>query len=98
MTPWGRAFLPSSSEAVRPVVGIGDAEDVGVGDGLGGQAGAQDVADHAADAGGRAAVGLDGGGVVVRLDLEADRIRVVEGDDAGVVLEDGEAEVLSCPG
>ena len=69
----------------------GDAEDVGVGDGAGGQAGAHDVADAPADAGGRAAVGLNGGGVVVGFDFDADGVGVVEADDAGVVFEDGDA-------
>ncbi len=71
---------------------MGDAEDVGVGDGLGAQPGAHDVADAAADAGGAAAVGLDGAGVVVGFDFEADGVGFVEDDDAGVVLEDAEAE------
>ena len=57
---------------VRGQVGRAEAEDVGVGDRLGAQAGADRVADDAADAGGRAAVRLDGRRVVVRLDLEAD--------------------------
>ena len=46
-------------------------------------------------AGGAAAVGFDGAGVVVGFGLEADGVGFVEGDDAGVVDEDGEAEVLS---
>ena len=58
--------------------------------GLGAEAGADDIADAAADAGGRAAVGFDGGGAVVGFDLHADGVFVVEGDDAGVVFEDGE--------
>ena len=63
-------------------VGRRDAEDVGVADRLGAQAGAQRVADHAAEAGVGAAVGVDRRGVVVRLDLEADVVLVVEPDDA----------------
>ncbi len=49
---------------------------------------------HAADAGGRAAVGLDGGGVVVGFDLDADGVGVVERDDAGVVDKDAHAPVV----
>jgi hypothetical protein len=50
---------------------------------------------HAADAGGRAAVGLDGGGVVVRLDLEAHAVGRRRSDDAGVVVEDADASAAS---
>ena len=74
-------------------VGRGDAEDVGVADRLGAQAGAQRVADHAAEARVRAAVGVDGRGVVVGLDLEADVELVVEPDDARVVGEDADEPV-----
>ena len=52
-------------------VGRGEAEDVGVADRLRAQAGAHDVANDAADAGVRAAVGLERRGMVVRFDLEA---------------------------
>ena len=44
-----------------------------------------DVADDAADAGGRALVRLDVGRVVVRLDLEGGRPAVADVDDAGVL-------------
>ncbi len=73
-------------------IGVGDAEDIGVGDGFGGEAGAEDVADDSARAGGAAAVGFDGAGVIVGFDFEADGVGFVEGDGAGVVGEDGEAE------
>ena len=53
------------------VGGGGEAEDVRVQHGLGAQARAQDVADHAADAGLGAAVGLHRAGVVVGLGLVA---------------------------
>ncbi len=43
----------------RPV-GVCDTEDVGIGNGLGAEAAAEDVADDTADAGGGAAVRLDG--------------------------------------
>ena len=58
--------------------------------GLADQAGAHDVADAAADAGGGAAVGLEGAGVVVGFDLDGDAVDVVEADDAGVVVEDAD--------
>ncbi len=45
----------------------------------------EDVAHDAADAGGRALVGLDVTGVVVRLDLERDRQPLADVDDAGVL-------------
>ena len=77
----------SGGDAVR--VWVRDAEDIGGGNGLGGQAGADDVAYAAADAGGGAAVGLEGGGVVVGLDLDAHGVVVVEADDARVVDEYG---------
>src|SRR6202043_3962692 len=57
-------------------------------------AGPQRVANDAAQAGVGAAVGLDGRGVVVRLDLEADVILVAEPDDTGVVLEDADAPIV----
>ena len=51
----------------------------------------EDVADDAADAGGRALVGLDEARVVVRLDLEGDRELVADVDDAGVLADAGAA-------
>ena len=50
----------------------------------------EDVADDAADAGRRTLVGLDVGRVVVRLDLEGDRIALADVDDAGVLADAGE--------
>ena len=61
--------------------------------GLAPRPGAERVADHAAEARVRAAVGVDRRGVVVRLDLEADVVLVVEPDDAGVVAEDAHQPV-----
>ncbi len=59
---------------------------------------AQDIADHAADAGVRAAEGLDRGGMVVRLGLEGDGRALGELDDAGVAHEgrtdEGSIEIL----
>jgi hypothetical protein len=68
-----------------------DEERVGVRDRLRAEADAEDVADHAADARARAAVGIDRARVVVRLDLEAHVRALVELDDAGVVVEDADA-------
>ena len=61
-------------------------------DGEGARAHGEDVAKDAADAGGRALVGLDVGGVVVRLDLEGAGPALADVDDAGVFagsLHDG---------
>ncbi len=70
-----------------------DAEDVGVADRLGPQPGPHRVADHAPEARVGAAVGVDRRGVVVRLDLEADVVLVVEPDHPGVVGEDAHQPV-----
>jgi hypothetical protein len=74
-------------------VRVRNAEDIGVGDGLGGESGADDIADAAAHARRGAAVGLDRGGVVVGLDLDADGVVFVERDNARVVDEHGERPV-----
>src|SRR5205823_6070970 len=50
---------------------------------------AEDIADDTADASVCSAKRLDGGGVVMGLDLERDFVVVVEVDDAGVVGEGG---------
>ena len=49
-----------------------------------------DVADDAADSGGRTLVGFDVAGVVVRFDLEGHRPAVPDVDDAGVLADAGE--------
>ena len=82
-------------QGLRRRVGRGETKDVGVADRLGAQAGAQRIADDAAQAGVGAAVGFDRRRMVVRLDLEADVIAVVEFDDAGVVLEDADAPIVA---
>ena len=71
-----------------------EAEDIGVHHRPGAQARTHGIADAAADARGGATVGLDGRRVVVRLDLEADVVLVVEADDPGIVLEDRDAPGL----
>ena len=50
----------------------------------------EDVADDAADAGGRTLVGLDVRRVVVALDLEGDRVALADVDDAGVLADAGQ--------
>ena len=65
---------------------IGDgAEAERIHDGKGTRAHRKDVAQNAADAGGRALIGLDVAGVVVRLDLEGAGPAVPDVDDAGVL-------------
>jgi hypothetical protein len=54
-------------------------------DGEGTRVHGEDVAQDAADAGGRALVGLDVAGVVVALDLEGAGPAVADVDDAGVL-------------
>ena len=76
-------------------IGRRHAEDVGVADRLGPQAGPERVADHAAQSRVGAAVGIDGRGMVVRLDLETDVVLVVEPDDAGIIAEDAHQPVAA---
>ncbi len=64
-----------------------EAEDVGVGDGLGGDG--EHVANDAPDARVCAAVGLERGRMIVGLDLEGEIVATVEGDDSSVVNEGG---------
>ena len=73
------------------VVGRAEAQRVHDGDRAG--AHREDVADDAADAGGRALVGLDVRRVVVRLDLEGDRVALADVDDAGVLADADEQRV-----
>ena len=74
-------------------VGRREAEHVGVGDRPRGEAGAEHVPDDAADARAGASERLDRRRSVVGLHLDADRVRVVELDDARVVDEHRHAEV-----
>ena len=69
------------------VGGVGAAEAQRVHDGDRAGAHGEDVADDAADPGGRALVRLDVARVVVRLDLEGDRVAVADVDDAGVLAD-----------
>ena len=70
-------------------IGRAEAEHVCVEDRLRTESCAERISDDAAYAGARAAVGLDGRGVVVGLDLETDVVPVVELDDPRVVLKYG---------
>ncbi len=71
----------------RGVGGVGAAEAERVHDRDRAGAHGQDVADDAADPGRRALVGLDVARVVVRLDLEGDRVAVTDVDHAGVLAD-----------
>jgi len=75
-------------------VGRGEAEDVGVADGLGAKTGAKRVSNDPAEAGVCAAVGLDRARAIVGFDFEGDVVVVVEFDDAGVVAEDADAPIV----
>ena len=75
-------------------VGQADTEDIEVGDRLGAEARAEHVADHAAKPGGRAAVGLDRRGMVVRFNLHADVVVAIEPHHARVVAEHAHAPVI----
>ena len=76
------------------IEGGGEAEHVGVADQFRAHAGAHGVTVDAHDTGEGAAVGVQGGGAVVGLHLDAGVVAVDEGDDAGVVLEHGLAVVV----
>src|SRR6478609_6424043 len=69
---------------------VGRAEPQRVDDGDRAGAHGEDVSDDAADAGGRALVGLDVRRVVVRLDLEGHRVALADVDHAGVLTDAGE--------
>src|ERR1022692_859701 len=69
--------------AGRRVVQAAEAE--GIHDGDGARAHGEDVAQDAADTGGRALQGLDEAGVIVRLDFESDDVAAADIDDAGVL-------------
>ena len=81
------ATTPASSARLRrPCCGcVERAEADGVHRGDGARAHREDVAEDAADAGGRALKRLDEGGVVVRLDLEGGAPAVADVHDAGVL-------------
>ena len=75
-------------------IGGGEAEDVGIQYWLGAQAGTQGVPYHPTDAGGSSPVGFDGRGVVMGLDLKAQRPLAVKIDGPGIIPEDREAPRL----
>ncbi len=72
---------------------VGGAEAQGVDHGHRAGAHRDDVAHDAADARGRALVGLHVGRVVVRLDLEGDRVALADVDDTGVLADADEQGV-----
>ena len=67
----------------RWIVQAAEAQRIHHGDGP--RAHREDVAQDAADAGGRALQGLDEAGVIVRFDLEGDDVAAADIDDAGVL-------------
>ncbi len=71
-----------------------EAEDVGVKNQPRSHTGADPVAVDADNSGQGAAVRIESARRIVRFDLEDDTPVIVEGDDAGVVLENGEAVIL----
>ena len=75
-------------------VGRREAKYIGVADRLGAQAGAQGIADDAAQPGVGAAVGLNGRRMIVRFDFEANVILIVEFDNSGIVLENADAPIF----
>ena len=77
--------LDDAVEEAPGALGVGGAEAQGVQERDGAGAHGEDVSDDAADAGCRALEGLDGRGVVVRLDLEDDGEAAAHVDDAGVL-------------
>ena len=82
--------VPAGHGVVGPI-GRRDAEDIRIRNRFRAEAAAQHVADHAAHARRRPAIGLDGRRVVVGFDFDRNAVLVVEGDDAGVVFEDRKA-------
>ena len=82
----------------RRVRGRGEAKYIGVANRLGAQAGAEQIADHAADPRVRPAIGFQGRGMVVRLDFEGDIPIAVEAHDARVVLEHADAPIVQPAG
>ena len=71
-----------------------EAEDIRIQNRTSPESGAQGIADHTADPGACASIGLQGTGVVVGLHLEGHPPLVIDGDDSGVVLENGPAPRL----
>ena len=74
-------------------VGRAKAEHVDGGHGLGSLACAENVADHAAEAGVRTCIRLDGAGMIVRFHLEAHGLVGVQADEAGIVFKSPEHEI-----
>ena len=75
-------------------VGRGEAKHIGIANRLRAQAGAERIANHAAQSGIGAAVRLEGRGMVVRLDLEHDMLIVEKADDAGIIAKHAHAPIV----
>ena len=75
-------------------VGRSETEDVRVENRPGPETRAEWIADHAAEARVGTAIRFDGRRMVVRFDLEADMLLVVELHDARIVLEDADAPIV----
>ncbi|MBA7566270.1 hypothetical protein ES708_07959 [subsurface metagenome] len=75
-------------------IGRREAKDISAGDGLRPQPRAQRVADYPTQPGRSPAVGLDGRGVVMRLDLETEGVAPVEINHPRVILKGGKAPGL----
>src|SRR5262249_3082231 len=81
----------AARDALLRQVRRADEERVGVRDRARAAPGPEHVADHTADPGARAAVGVGRARVVVGLDLDGEGEALVEGHDPGVVLEHAHA-------
>jgi len=84
--PFGMKDAPG--QLVMGQIDGAETKDVGIDDRLGPEPRPHRIADHSADAGIGAAVGLHRRGMIVGFDLEADVIFVVKFDDAGIILKD----------
>ncbi len=88
----------SRRQRVGGHIGRREAEHIRVADRLCAEPRPHDVADHAADARIRAAIGLERRGMIVRFDLEGEVELVVEPHDASIVLEHAHAPVAAARG
>ncbi len=83
----------SGRQSVGRLIGRRETKHVGVADRLGAHAGAQGIANHATDASVRAAIGLEGRGMIVRFNFKADVVTIVEANHSGVVFEHAHAPI-----
>jgi hypothetical protein len=87
----------AGGQLIGRCIGRRKAEYVGVANRLGPKAGSQRIANDSAQARVRAAIRFQGRGMIVRLDLEANVKVVVELDDAGIILENGDTPIRCAP-